>query len=293
MDVGHHELETRVAGASSLILFLELERGLEESLSPTGDRSLSPELRTRIAEIASREGVLACVMDRRSLSEMKALIEDPRLVYVANQGMEIEGPAFHFAHPEALQCRSAIEALGQKLSGLPLLFPEISIESRSLALNIDFSRCPAQAAEELTALVRALVPADHADLIATLHGSRFEIRLRIDWDYGHAMRWILGRIKSPDTAIVTIGGEEIEGGVDGAIPAPTANEGAGADKTSSSDVAAFLGWLDERWQERVEMSPDSPEVGPERPALSIKEASPILNVRLRRAAMGRKRSGGG
>ncbi|QEH33868.1 Trehalose-phosphatase [Aquisphaera giovannonii] len=286
--VEHPEASTKIAEASSLVLFLELDEVLEDA----GAWS-EQEPRTLIEDLASREGVLVCLLGSRSLAEMKGLVENPRLVYVADRGMEVEGPAFHFVHPEAVQCRSAIEAVGQRLMGLPLLYPEIAIESRTLALAIDASRCPGDAAEEIANIVAALVPETHADLKASRHHARFEIRPRVSWGFREAMEWVYGRLKGTDAAIVAVGGEEVANAVAGSIHLGGEQRDGAGRPGGLVDVPGLLSWLLERWQERLDSMASSWGPHRARPSLALKETTPILNVRLRRAAMDRRRAANG
>lgn len=51
----------------------------------------------------------------------------------------------------------------------------------------------------------------------------------------------------------------------------------------------MIDWLRDRWTRRMNRADSAWPSSDVRPVLKLKEASPILNVRLRRAAIGRRR----
>ena len=128
----------------------------------------------------------------------------------------------------------------------------------------------------------------------------FEIRPRLDWNKGDAMAWVHQRIKTKDALAFVIGGngseETVFGAIDGAI---TVRVGPG-DCTQAryrldgpEAVSPLLGWLLELWTRRLNRVDAAWPPAAGRPVLAFKEVSPILNVRLRRAAIGRRRQASG
>ena len=105
------EIERRIAAASSLVLYLDLDATIGSAAPASQWRGLELEAEAiRILEELSRlEGVLVCVMSGGPVAELKQKVDIPALVYCGDHGLEVESEAFRFVHPEAARCRARSE----------------------------------------------------------------------------------------------------------------------------------------------------------------------------------------
>jgi trehalose 6-phosphate phosphatase len=296
LDEHQSEIEARVAVASSLVFYLDFDGTLAPIVVEPELARMAPETRTVLEELSQQEGILVCVVSGRSLADIKNRVGLSGLVYSGNHGLEIESESLRFVHPEAGCGRAAIEDLNRRVAGLPLLIPGVQLEPKGLCTTIHFRRADSTARDQIKTIVRSLVPVDHPDLMVTEGLMDYEIRPRLDWNKGSAVRWIHERIKDRAALVFVIGDDRTD---EDAFPsladAITIRVGPG-DSTSAryylpdqSDLGTLLGWLLELWKNRLDSADPASQSHISRPALALKESSPILNVRLRRAAVDRRR----
>jgi trehalose 6-phosphate phosphatase len=296
LDEHRSEVEARVAAASSLVFYLDFDGTLAPIVVEPELARMAPETRTVLEQLSRQEGILVCVVSGRSLADIKSRVGLTGLVYSGNHGLEIEGESLRFVHPEAGCGRAAIEDLNRRVAALPLLIPGVQLEPKGLSTTIRFRRADPTARDQIKTIVRSLVPVEHPDLMVTEGLMNYEIRPRLDWNKGSAVRWIHERIKDRAALVFVIGDDRTD---EDAFPsladAITIRVGPG-DSTSAryylpaqSDLGTLLGWLLELWKDRLGSADPASQSHISRPALALKESSPILNVRLRRAAVDRRR----
>jgi trehalose-phosphatase len=289
-------IEARVAGASSLVLYVDFDGTLAPIVDDPGMASLSPETRAVLEEFSNREDVLVAVVSGRSLTDVKARVGLQSLVYSGDHGLQIEGHSLRFEHPEAARCRDALTELNQQLIGLPLLLPGVLIESKSLTTAIHYRRAPEGTREQIETILRSLVPADHPLFVLTEGKMIVEIRPRVDWNKGTAVRWIHDRLRADGALPFIIGDDRTDedafGALDDAVTirvGPEASTRARYCLADQDAVGEMLHWLLRVWKERQPGAKGNEPCPNGRPGLGIKESSPISSVRLRRSAAIRKR----
>ena len=123
-----------------------------------------------------------------------------------------------------------------------------------------------------------------------------EIRPRVDWNKGTAVRWIQDRLQADGALPFIIGDDRTDedafDAIDDAVTIRVGPEESTAARYCLPDqeaVGEMLHWLLGVWKERrADVKGDEPQPNG-RPGLGIKESSPIPSVRLRRSAAIRKR----
>ena len=295
---GPPALESRVEAASSLVVFLDLDLTLAPVFSEFGPEGELPDLRSIVDRLSSLEGALVCVLSRSGLTELRKRLDLPRVVYAGDDGLEIEGESFRFLHPEAGFGRAALQQLNDRLAGLPLLFSGVEVEARSLQTVIRHrSDDSPDDRSQIDMIIGSLVPASHPDLTVVAGPSSIAIRPRLDWNKASAIRWIHERIKAPSALAIVIGDRLSEESTFSSLAdAVTVRvgqlRGRQVDMSlveTQADLLGFLTHLFELWKGRVDSADPAAPSPPVRPALAFGGSSPILNVRLRRAAVGRRR----
>jgi trehalose 6-phosphate phosphatase len=290
------EIESRVAEATSLVFYVDFDGTLAPIVNDPGLASLSPETRAVLEKFSSREDVLIAVVSGRSLADVKARVGLQSLVYSGDHGLQIEGHSLRFEHPEAARCRDALAELNQQLIGLPLLLPGVQVESKSLTTAVHYRRAPEGTREQIETILRSLVPADHPLFVLTEGKMIVEIRPRVDWNKGTAVRWIQDRLQADGALPFIIGDDRTDedafDAIDDAVTIRVGPEESTVAQYCLPDqeaVGEMLHWLLGVWKERrADVKGDDPQPNG-RPGLGIKESSPIPSVRLRRSAAIRKR----
>src|SRR5271166_2468099 len=210
LDEHRCEVEARVAAASSLVFYLDFDGTLAPIVDDPELARMTLVMRTVLEELSKQEGVLVCVVSGRSLADIKSRVGLSGLVYSGNHGLEIESESLRFVHPEAGCGRAAIEDLNRRVAGLPLLIPGVQLEPKGLSTTIHFRRADPTARDQVETIVRSLVPADHLDLMVTEGKMNYEVRPRLDWNKGSAVRWIHERIKDRAALAFVIGDDRTD-----------------------------------------------------------------------------------
>ncbi len=295
-DEHRSDVQARVAAASSLVFYLDFDGTLAPIVVEPELARMAPETRTVLEELSKQEGILVCVVSGRSLADIKVRVGLSGLVYSGNHGLEIESESLRFVHPEAGCGRAAIEDLNRRVAGLPLLIPGVKLEPKGLTTTIHFRRADPTARDQIETILRSLVPVEHPDLMVTEGLMSYEIRPRLDWNKGSAVRWIHERIKDRAALAFVIGDERTDEDAFGSLAEAITIQVGPSDSTSAryylpdqSELGSVLGWLLELWKNRLDSADPGSQSHIIRPALALKESSPILNVRLRRAAGDRRR----
>ena len=296
LDEHRCAVEARVAAASSLVFYLDFDGTLAPIVVEPELARMAPETRTVLEQLSKQEGILVCVVSGRSLADVKSRVGLSSLVYSGNHGLEIEGESLRFVHPEAGRGRAAIEDLNRRLAGLPLLIPGVQLEPKGLSTTIHFRRAGPTARDQIETIVRSLVPADHLDLMVTEGKMNYEVRPRLGWNKGSAVRWIHERIKDRAALAFVIGDDRTDEDAFASLAdaitihvGPGDSTAAGYYLPDQGDLGTLLSWLLELWKNRLGSADPATQPHISRPALALKESSPILNVRLRRAAVDRRR----
>ena len=290
------QIEARVAEATSLVFYVDFDGTLAPIVADPSLATLSPETRDVLEEFSCREDVLVAVVSGRSLVDVKARVGLQALVYSGDHGLQIEGHSLRFEHPEAARCRDALAELNQQLIGLPLLLPGVQVESKSLTTAIHYRRAPDGTREQIATILQSLVLADDPLFVLTEGKMIIEIRPRVDWNKGTAVRWIHDRLQADGALPFIIGDDRTDedafDALDDAITIRVGPEESTAARYCLADqdaVGEILHWLLRVWKEhQAGAKGDKPHPNG-RPGLGIKESSPIPSVRLRRSAAIRKR----
>jgi len=296
------EIEARVLSASSLVVYAGFDGTLAPLVDTPEQARLPEDTQAVLEDLSTRDGVLLAVLSGRSMADLRARVGIPSLVYGGDHGLEIEGPSLRFEHPEAGRRRQGLRDLTQRLTALPLLFPGVHVETKNFTTTIHFRHADEDSRDHLKTVVANLIPENHPEFVVAEGKQSYEIRPRLEWSKGAAVKWIHERIKATDLLPVVIGDdstdEEAYGALKDAISIRVGHE-HGPDRPTSarycldgqSEVCDVLQWLLGLWKRRPGASENAEESPARRsgPGLGIKESSPIHSVRVRRSSAIRKR----
>ena len=198
------EIRARLAGMTPAV-FLDYDGTLTPIVERHDQAFLADAMRATVRALA-RECPVA-VVSGRDLAAMRALVGLEGLYYAGSHGFEIGGPeGWHDALEKGVEALPELDRaereLGRALHGIE----GHALERKRFSIAIHYRRV---AAGDLERLERAVdrVAADHPQLRKG-HGKKV-LRLQpdIDWDKGHAVRWLLERLDldRPDVLPLYIG----------------------------------------------------------------------------------------
>jgi trehalose-phosphatase len=134
------------------------------------------------------------IVSGRRLDDVRNLVGLDGLIYAGNHGLEIQGPGMSFLEPEALETQSAFGWLAAALRRGLTHVAGVIVEDKALTVSVHFRQvAPAHIAEVARHVhAAAAVAPDCFDIC--LGSQVFEVRPRVDWQKGSAMRWIAAQL---------------------------------------------------------------------------------------------------
>lgn len=167
----------------------------EEAVLPPATRAVLEELGMRWQ---------TAIISGRSLAGLRETIGLEDLIYVGNHGLEIEGPADsgirrNLGEDFLPDVAAAGAELEQALGGLDGAL----VENKRYSLSVHYRLVAPEQVQKVAAAVDAAI-ASHPRLAKRLGKKVFELRPRLDWDKGKAVRWLLQVIDPDGTGVLPV-----------------------------------------------------------------------------------------
>ncbi|MBM4054836.1 MAG: trehalose-phosphatase [Planctomycetes bacterium] len=99
---------------------------------------LSEEIRQMLIKLTRDEKVFLGIITGRSLKQIKELVQIPGVLYVANHGIEMEGPGIRSTCPEAKKARSTLWHIYMKLFKSLRHIEGFYIEDKGLSVSVHY-----------------------------------------------------------------------------------------------------------------------------------------------------------
>jgi len=185
-------IRERIAGRPVMV-FLDYDGTLTPIVRRPEDAVLSDEMRARVRALAAR--VPVAIVSGRDRVAVESLVDLPELIYVGSHGFDIEGPS----GAERLRLEVAAEwvpdldaaeaALRGRLAGIRGAI----VERKRLTLAAHYRLVAGVHRPKVIEAVDA-VRAAHPRLRKDAGKAVLELRPDVEWDKGHAVRWLLERV---------------------------------------------------------------------------------------------------
>jgi trehalose-phosphatase len=185
-------IRERIAGRPVMV-FLDYDGTLTPIVRRPEDAVLSDEMRARVRALAAR--VPVAIVSGRDRAAVQSLVDLPELIYVGSHGFDIDGPS----GAERLRLEVAAEwvpdldaaeaALRGRLAGIRGAI----VERKRLTLAAHYRLVAGVHRPKVVEAVDA-VRAAHPRLRRDAGKAVFELRPDVEWDKGHAVRWLLERV---------------------------------------------------------------------------------------------------
>lgn len=194
-------LAERIAGRRAMV-FLDYDGTLTPIVRRPEDAAMSEDMRGVLRDLVAR--VPVAVVSGRDRATVEELVGVPELIYVGSHGFDVAGPPGSGLHLEVASeylpdLDAAETALRARLAGIRGAL----IERKRLTLAAHY---------RLVAGVHRAKVADAVEAVRTAYPrlrrdrgkAVFELRPDVEWDKGHAVRWVLERV-APDAVALYIG----------------------------------------------------------------------------------------
>jgi trehalose 6-phosphate phosphatase len=201
-------LVARAAGASRIFLFLDYDGTLTPLRKIPGRAILSRAMMHLLVQLSRLPGTTLTIVTGRSLDDIKSLVAWKRLQFAANHGFEIEAAGRKWTHPDARPMMSTLSriapCLGEKLGNIP----GVLVQDKGSTLTVHYRNVTPRDVHIVQRVVRKIVRPFRQVVRVTTGKKVIEVRPNIAWGKGHAVRWILKRLRAPRSSVVLYCGDD-------------------------------------------------------------------------------------
>ena len=183
----------RLLRAPRTLLLLDYDGTLCPIASRPELAILPPRTRDSLVALTRKQRLSLGIVSGRALSDVRAKLNIPELIYAGNHGMEIKGPGLEFAHPEAEAIRPEMDVLLKELEANLSQYNGVLVEGKGFTLSVHYRLTP----EDVRPLVfegfeRTLEKVERAESFRVTRGKEvLEARPNVDWHKGRAIEKIM------------------------------------------------------------------------------------------------------
>ena len=212
--------------------------------------ALSAEVRGPLADLAGSGRVTVVVVSGRAAADLRARADVPGLIVAGNHGLELAGPGWEFVDPAVAESAPAISQLAAALSRVLEPIPGVAVEDKGLSVAVHYRHADPDQHEAVRSAVHGVLSHSSHPFVLTVGRMCFDLRARVYWNKGEAVRWLLAHVDQPAALVVFVGGDPTDEDAFAALPdGVTVRVGAGAETAARyhvdgpDGVRKFLEWL--------------------------------------------------
>jgi trehalose-phosphatase len=172
-----------------LVVFLDYDG----TLTPIVDRPELAVLTKGMRETLKRltRVCTTAVISGRALAEVKQLVGLTEIFYAGNHGLQITGPDYtQIKYEQGFEYLDAVTAAYDTIQSRIGHIDGILIEQKQFSLSVHYRLVADSEVPCIEAAVDDVIA--NESMLRKHHGKKvFEIRPRIDWDKGKALRWLM------------------------------------------------------------------------------------------------------
>jgi trehalose-phosphatase len=254
-----HDVGERIQQASHLLLCLDYDGTLSRfAVNPVG-ATLSTQMDRVLRVLAQEESVSLAIISGRDRLDLQSRVAIPGIFYAGNHGLEISGPGRVFIEPTAATYSESLQQLATDLGNRLQTIEGALVEFKGLTIAVHFRQVASERLEDVRHQVHgALANAAHPFVLST--GEKvYEIRPRVYWNKGTAVKWIREQLAKPETLCIYVGDDVTDEDAFAALPnditikVGDAPESAAHYRLSGpTEVRKFLEWVEELIKARKE-----------------------------------------
>jgi trehalose 6-phosphate phosphatase len=211
-------LAARVSAAGHLFLFLDFDGTLAPIVEDPDRAQMPAGTRNLLSALAGKESLTLGIISGRSLPDLQERVGLKDVIYAGNHGLEISGPCLNLVDPTATMQIEPLRELARELRDRLAHIPGVLVENKVLTASVHFRKAPAICREEIRRTADAAVDST-GDLFCVTRGLEvFEIKPRVNWNKGSAVRWIEETLAKGPALTVFIGDDITDEDAFAALP---------------------------------------------------------------------------
>lgn len=180
----------KIGAQKKLFLFFDFD-GTLCPIAPRPQLARLPKtVKNTLKDLSLKKDLRLAVVSGRALKDVKGLVGLKGLLYAGNHGLEIKGPGLVFMHPKVKKIMPRLDRLHQDLIKELRPYKNAVIEHKGLSLSLHYRLLKGG---EVNAFRKAaLSRLKQGKYIKITFGKKvIEVRPKIDWDKGRAVKLIL------------------------------------------------------------------------------------------------------
>ena len=179
--------------------------------------TLSEEIRQTLIKLSQDKATFLGIITGRSLRQIKKLVQIRGILYVANHGIELEGPGIRSTCTEAKKARSTLWHIYMKLFKSLRHIEGIYVEDKGLSVSLHYRAVKKRGdANEVSRTLHAITkPFLERKMILLSEGKMvYEIRPPVKWNKASTIQWLLSNYFplefSKDALLVYLGDDKAD-----------------------------------------------------------------------------------
>jgi len=204
------EVRGRLARAPSVLIGLDFDGTLTPIVDRPEDASLGPAARQVLERLVRRPRVAVAVISGRRWTDVVGRVGVPGVIVAGNHGMDIRGPGLHYVEPTAWTQRPALAVLAAALRRALRDLPGAVVEDKGLTIAVHYRHVAREQVADVQAAVDRVVSGHSGQFRRTGGHSVLEIRPRVEWHKGRALRWIREHCGLPAPLVFFAGDDETD-----------------------------------------------------------------------------------
>jgi trehalose 6-phosphate phosphatase len=207
----------RLDMADRILVALDYDGTLAPIASTPEAAVLPDETEAVLSEIAGIPGYTVAIVSGRSLVDLRQRV-GANAILVGNHGLEIAGGGISFVHEGAALTREVIEYACWDLEAVFLAVRGVRIERKGLGATVHYRNAPAELEEWIRETAEATVRRYLPLVFVAPAIQAVEIRPRLAWNKGSAIRILLDHIKALHPGLVCAGDDATDEDMFGVLP---------------------------------------------------------------------------
>jgi trehalose 6-phosphate phosphatase len=212
------ELAPRIAAAGHVFLFLDFDGTLAPIVEDPDQARMPAATREILRTLAARENVSVGIISGRALSDVRERAGLKDIIYAGNHGLEISGSGLQRIDSTAMSQVEPLRNLAQDLRDRLSHIPGILVENKVLTASVHFRKAPAASIDEIRQTVKAAAISAGNLFCITPGIEVFELKPRVNWNKGSAVRWIEERLDKGPSLTVFLGDDMTDEDAFAALP---------------------------------------------------------------------------
>ena len=244
------EVASRVSEARHILLFCDFDGALAPVYDHPATATLSAEIRPLLSDIGACGRLTVTVVSGRSASDLRSRTNIPGFIVAGNHGLEIAGPGWEHVDPAVAEHAPYVQNLAAALIKATEAIHGVFVEEKGLSVSVHFRHVAAEKHEAVRSAVHSVLGSASHPFVLTTGRMVFDIRPRVYWNKGEAVKWIAAQVGHTDALVIFVGGDPTDEDAFAALPnGVTVRVGQGPETSAKyhvdgpDGVRQFLQWL--------------------------------------------------